>query len=208
MTPEEVTAEAAEKLLAQKAEGPKKLGLDPDSGLPIYALSGRFGPYVQLGEKSEDSKPKMKSLPRGMKETDVTLPEAQFLLSLPNELGVNPANSEPVVLDLGRFGPYIKCGAESRSLKAEDSIFTMTLARALELLAQEKTGRSGRRITKKTVLKDLGDGLQILDGRYGPYVTDGKKNASLPKESDASAFTREEAEILLEKKKATRKKKS
>lgn len=208
MSPEDVTPKAAEELLSKKAEGPRKLGDDPEGGLPIYAMSGRFGPYVQLGEKSDESKPKMKSLPRGMSEQEVSLEQAVYLLSLPREIGTHPESYEPVVLDLGRFGPYIKCASESRSLKAEDSIFTLTLPRALELLAQEKVGRGGRRITKKTVLKDLGEGLQILDGRYGPYVTDGKKNASLPKGTSAEDMTVESAQTLLSEKKTKRKKKS
>ena len=170
-------------------------------------MNGRFGAYVQLGETPEQGKgregekPKRASLQAGMTESTVTLDEALKLLSLPREVGMHPADNEPIVANFGRFGPYVKHGDEFRSLESEDDVFTMTLDAALALLRAPKQGR--RRQAARTVLKALGAHpasgaqVQLLAGRYGPYVTDGTTNASMPKGADPAKLTCEEAVELL-----------
>lgn len=203
--PADLTVEQAVKLLEEAQKGARLLGRDP-AGMPVYLASGRFGPYVQLGETPEkgtkEPKPKRASLPKGTSPEDVRLDQALRWLSLPRTLGTDPGTGEDVVAASGRFGPFIKRGTDTRSLTAEDDVYSVGLERALELLAKPKAGRGGGRATR-TVLKELGGGdqgaaLQVLDGRYGPYLTDGTLNASLPKGADPQALTLEEAVRLLE----------
>ena len=203
VSPAELTLEEALKLLKAKAEGPKSLGADPKSGLPVYVMHGRFGPYVQLGEnpeKGSKAKPKRASLDRGMSEDGVSLDEALRLLSLPRELG--PAEDGQMILaNRGRFGPYVQKDADFRSLEATDDVYTITLERAKELLAKPKGQRRQRAVA--TELRAMGPhpkggaAVRILDGRYGPYVTDGETNASLPKGTAPEALTMEQAVELL-----------
>ena len=200
LAPADLTCEKALGLLKAKAQGPRSLGEDPDTGLPVYVMSGRFGPYVQLGEtptEKDAEKPRRASLGRDVSEETLTLTEALRLLSLPRELGIAD-DGESIVANIGRFGPYVKQGSEFRSLTPEDDVYTVTLERAKELLAQEK--KSVRR--QRTPAKELralgahpesGEALRVLDGRYGPYVTDGMTNASLPKGRTAEALTIQEA---------------
>lgn len=207
MAPDSLTPALAKELLAEQAKGPTPLGQDPETGKPVYVLTGRYGPYVQLGDRDPDQpklKPKMKSLLPGMTVETTDLPAALELLALPKTLGTNEEGT-PIVKDLGRFGPYIKCGTDTRSLPKEANLLTFSLEEAIALLKTEKRGR-GR--AAKTVLKDLGKDpasdkpIQVLDGRYGPYVTNGKTNASLPKGSDPAACTLEEAlELIAARKK-------
>ena len=178
------------------------IGADID-GVEIVGGIGRFGPYVQLGDPEEGSKkkPKMVSLLRGMTLEEVDLQLALRLLELPRSLGAN-AEGEEVLARVGRYGPYLTCGTESRSLKDPDNVLDITLERALQVLAEPKTGR-GR--TQATALHSYGavealDGveLKVMNGRYGPYVTDGEVNASLPKTADdPTAFPLEQALELL-----------
>ncbi|MGD9902452.1 MAG: type I DNA topoisomerase [Vicinamibacterales bacterium] len=201
--PADLTLDEALKLLRAKAEGPKSLGADPKSGLPVYVMHGRFGPYVQLGEnpeKGSKEKPKRASLERGMSEDGVTLAEALRLLSLPRELGVADTG-EAILANRGRFGPYVQQGSEFRSLEADDDVYTVSLERARELLAKPKGQRRQR--AAATELRALGAHptggapVRILDGRYGPYVTDGTTNASLPKGTAPEAVTMAQAVELL-----------
>src|SRR5690606_5174789 len=188
LAPADLTLDKAVALLKAKAEGPKSLGIDDRTGQNVYVMHGRFGPYVQLGETPErgsTEKPRRASLGRGFTEETITLADAQKLLSLPRDLG--PADDgETIVANIGRFGPYVKHGTEFRSLDESDDVYTVSLERAKELLAQpKKSGRRQRQAPKE--LKALGahpesgEAVRILDGRYGPYVTDGTTNASLPK---------------------------
>jgi DNA topoisomerase I len=207
LPPADLTVEKALALLKAKAEGPRSLGPDPATGLPVYVQHGRFGHYVQLGETPEKVKgkkpemPRRASIPAATSASAITLSEALQLLSLPRELGGHPTDGEIIVANRGRFGPYVKHGDEFRSLEDGDDVFTVTLERALELLAAPKKGR--RRTMTRTVLRSLGarpDGgaeVKLMDGRYGPYVTDGDVNASLPKSADPAAFTLAEAVDLL-----------
>jgi DNA topoisomerase-1 len=206
VAPADLTAERAVALLTAKAAGPRVLGDDPATGHKVYVLNGRFGPYVQLGETPEKGvkapKPARASLPAGTSEATITLAKALQLLSLPRDVGRHPADGQPVLANLGRFGPYIKHGDEFRSLDSDEEVFTITLARAVELLKQPKRSRR-RQATARTVLRELGvhpesgARLRILDGRYGPYVTDGATNASLAKGTDPAAVSLEDGITLL-----------
>ena len=306
--PDELTIEMAEELLKMSSND-EPIGQDPETGLPVYLKAGRFGPYVQLGEKplkKKDKKPreivsrktaaqlrtaarklgkraavqvrilktmaecgedellmergrllkdsqgnaqslktliekgllqekidpeqeaadkeaeqaeavyKTSSLLDGMKPDDVTLEIALKLLSLPHLLGTDPGNEDKEVhVYHGRFGPYLKCDKETRSLKSEDDLFTITIERARELLLEEKSGGGGwgrkHKVLKKLgASKEAGTEITIRSGRYGPYVTDGEIKANIPKGTDAEALTLEEAIELIRKraeKEPTRKKK-
>ncbi len=189
LPPADLTVEKAMTLIRAKAEGPRRLGVDPASGMNVYAINGRFGAYVQLGETPEKGvkeKPKRSSLTGSMTESTVTLDEALKLLELPRELGAHPESGQPIVAGLGRFGPYIKHGDDYRSLEATDDLFTVDLERALALLAAPKRSarQAAKRVIRKIDVPDGGTALQVLEGRYGPYVTDGEINASIPKGTD------------------------
>jgi DNA topoisomerase-1 len=203
LAPADLSVEKAMALIRAKAEGPRLLGVDPANGMNVYVINGRFGAYVQLGEmpeKGSKEKPKRSSLTGGQTESTVTLDEALKLLELPRELGAHPESSQPIVAGLGRFGPFIKYGDDYRSLEATDDLFTIDLERALALLAAPK--RSARQAAKRVIRKieapDGGAALQVLEGRYGPYVTDGEMNASIPKGADPATLSLEEARGLLE----------
>ena len=221
LAPDELDEELATDLIQKAAEGPKSLGTDPDSGLPIFVKTGRFGPYFQLGDPETlgDEKPKMASLLAGMEPETVTLDEALKVLALPRTVGEGPHPESgevgEVVASNGRFGPYLKWGKDTRSIPPEDDLLTIGMERAIELFKQPKTrGRTAR--AKPKVLKELGEHPQsgepvrILDGRYGPYVTDGEINASLPKGEELDAVQMDRAVELLEARaaKAPRKKKA
>ena len=205
VAPADLTVDEAVKMLEKAKQGAQLLGHDPESQQNVYLAHGRFGAYVQLGETpdrgSKEPKPKRASLPKDVAEQDVTLDKALLWLSLPRSLGVDPENDEEVIATSGRFGPFIKRGKDTRSLPAEDDVYSVELPRALELLAQPK-GRRGRQRAQRTVLKDFGpyeggSNLELLEGRYGPYLTNGDLNASLPKGTDVSSLTAETASTLL-----------
>ncbi|WP_421658496.1 type I DNA topoisomerase [Leptothermofonsia sp. ETS-13] len=204
LTPSDLDPEQVETLLRQKTEGPDKVGFHPETGEPIYLLIGAYGPYVQLGDATEDNpKPKRASLPKGVTPEQVTLEMAVGLLALPRTLGVHPETGGRIQASLGRFGPYVvhdqgKNGKDYRSLKAGDDVLTIDLERALELLSEPKAGRGRRGVAAKP-LKELGahpeDGepVNIYDGPYGPYIKHGKVNASLPEGQTVEAITMETA---------------
>ncbi len=203
LAPADLTLDKAMALLKAKAQGPRSLGVDPTTGQHIYVMHGRFGAYVQLGETPEDrdEKPRRASLGRDHTEETITLDVALRLLSLPRELG-KAEDGEPILANLGRFGPYVKHGSEFRSLEESDDVYTIGFERAKELLAQPK--KSMRRASQAPKeLKALGkhpesgEPVRILDGRYGPYVTDGTTNASVPKGTQVEAVTMASAVELL-----------
>jgi DNA topoisomerase-1 len=204
LAPADLTCEKALSLIKAKAEGPRSVGVDPASGQQVYVMSGRFGPYLQLGETPTDKnadKPRRASLGRNVSEDALTLNEALKLLSLPRELGTAD-DGEPIVANIGRFGPYVKHGAEFRSLTADDDVYSVTLERAKELLAQEKKSMRRQRAAPKELRAlgphpESGEAVRLLDGRYGPYVTDGTTNASLPKGTAADGLTMADAVALL-----------
>jgi DNA topoisomerase I len=201
LPPDELTIEKALELLDVGEQGDQPLGECPDSQRKVYLKQGRFGPYVQL-EESEGEKAKNASLLKGMEPADVNLDVALKLLTLPKSLGQHPQNGEDVVASNGRWGPFVKCGSETRTLPADVSPLDVTLAQALELLAKPKQGGRGRAAPREP-LKVFGpspvtqEPIKLLDGRYGPYVTDGETNASLPKGVAPDEVTQEQAQQLL-----------
>ncbi|MCC7475963.1 MAG: type I DNA topoisomerase [Pirellulales bacterium] len=201
--PDEVTLDAALNLLEQAAQGDEPLGTCPETGKPVYLKTGRFGPYVQRGTPEDEEKPQNASLLKSMTPADVDLPTALKLLTLPRNLGDHPQQGTPVMAFNGRFGPYVKCGEETRSLPAELSPLDVSLAQAVELLAQPKQRGRGAAAAKREPLKVFDESpvtkqkVQLLDGRYGPYVTDGETNASLPKATSPEELTFDEALGLL-----------
>ncbi len=186
------------------------VGVDEVTGQTVYARVGPYGPYVQLGEVQDGAKPKRASLPKGTKLETVDLGHALRLLSLPRTVGTDTETGEEVVAGLGRYGPFVRRGKKFASLANEDQMFTVSIDEAVVLLNEKKAGR--------TVLKELGphpktgDDVQILSGRYGPYVTDGTANASLPKGMEPDELTMEEAVPMLvdaaKRKKSKRKSKA
>jgi DNA topoisomerase-1 len=204
LAPADLTLERALQLLKAKAQGPKSLGVDPKTAQQVYVMHGRFGAYVQLGETPEDrdaDKPRRASLGRDFTEDTITLDVALRLLSLPRELG-HGDDGEAILANVGRFGPYVKHGSEFRSLEESDDVYTISFERAKELLAQpKKSMRRARQAPKelKALGKhpDSGADVKILDGRYGPYVTDGTTNASVPKGTQVEAVTMSAAVELL-----------
>jgi len=206
VAPADLSNDEAIELLEKKAAGPDVLGTDPATGLQVLLMSGRFGPYVQLGIQTDDGeKPRRASLPRGTEPEDMTLDMALDLLALPRELGKHPESEEPVLAGIGRYGPYVVCDGDYRSLKPGDDVLTVSLERALELLAEPKGGRKGAR---SKPLRELGahpkdkKPVVVMNGRYGPYVKHGRTNASLPKGVEVEAVTLDEALELLKKKKS------
>jgi DNA topoisomerase-1 len=202
IAPDELTIPLALELIAKQSEGPKTLGTDPETGLPVYVLTGRFGPYVQIGDQEEGSKkkPKRASLFSSQTPESVTLEDALRLLSLPRAVGAD-AEGREILASPGRFGPYLKrADGDTRSLVSEDQLFTITLEEAEALFAQPKQ-RRGRQ--QKPPIAELGENpdtrapVRVLEGRYGPYITDGTVNATVPRGLDPAALTLDEAVGLL-----------
>ncbi|MGQ0617303.1 MAG: type I DNA topoisomerase [Acidimicrobiia bacterium] len=200
---DELTIDRALELLrAPKTDTP--VGEDPDSGLPVYVKSGRFGPYVQLGGPEtlpEGTKPRMSSLFASMVPAEVTLEDALKLLSLPRPVGTTEDGTE-IVAQNGRYGPFLKAGDETRSLDSEEALFTVSEDEARTILAQPK--QFGGRRAAAPPLRDLGDDpvsqlpMVLKDGRFGPYVTNGETNASLRKGDTLESLTTERAAELLQ----------
>ena len=198
--PDELTIEKATELLDRAARGQEPLGIHPPTGLPIFVKTGRFGPYVQLGTAVDGGeKPKIVSLLPDMKPETLTLAEALELLELPRTLGTD-AEGVAVEVHLGRYGPYIRRGKDTRSLEEGDHVLRIGLERALVLLSQEKKrGRRAQKELKRFEKVEALDGvdLRVLEGRYGPYVTDGEYNSSLPRGADPNALSEPEAVSLI-----------
>src|SRR5579872_1888086 len=201
LAPDELTVERALELLEQPS-GDRVLGSDPATGKPVIARSGRFGPYIQLGEPQEKGeRPRTASLFKSMTLETVNLEQALKLLELPRSLGADPSSGEEVVAANGRFGPYLKRGDDTRSLDSEDQLFEVTLEDALARFAQPKPRRYG---VSSAPLKELGPDpvsgkpVVVRSGRFGPYVTDGEVNASLRRGDDADSITIERAAELLQ----------
>jgi DNA topoisomerase-1 len=200
MAPDELTAERALELLAKGSAGPRELGVDPTTGEKVLSLNGRFGPFVQLGELEEGSKakPPRASLFKSMDPDTIDLDTALKLLSLPRVVGADKEGAE-ITAQNGRYGPYLRKGTDSRSLESEDQIFNITLEGAEAIFAQPKQ----RRGQAKAPLAELGPSpdtekpIRVLDGRFGPYCTDGTTNATIPRGMDPTAITLEEAIELL-----------
>ena len=183
----------------------KVLGNDPD-GIPVFLKSGRFGAYVQLGpdpvEKGE--KPKRSSIPRAWPVATLDLEQGLKLLSLPREVGKHPEDGEPIVANLGRYGPYVKHLTTYASLPDENELFDVGLNRAVTLIAEKRAGKGGGRGRTAIVpLKELGnhpDGqpINLFNGRYGPYLKHGTINANIPRGADPASITLEQAIELVD----------
>src|SRR5262249_40641553 len=194
-----------EERSAIPAEG-KILGDDPETGLPVTLQDGRFGPYVQRGKSENGEKPAGSSLPRGVAPDDVDLDLALKLLSLPREIGRHPETGQPILAGLGRYGPFVQHERTFANLESFEDIFSIGLNRAVALIAEKQNRGAGRHGASQAALRDLGPhpagggSVQVLAGRYGPYVKFGKINATLPKTVTPEAVTLEEAVALIEAK--------
>ena len=200
LPPDELTLESALELLKKAETGDEPLGICPDTHKPVFVKNGRFGPYVQLGLADEGEKPKNAGLLKGMSVEDITLEVALKLLSLPRLVGEHPDSKEVIEAFNGRYGPYIKCGSETRSLPDDVSPLDVQLEQSLFLLSQPKRrGRSAPKEPIKTFESSpiTEQPIRLLEGRYGPYVTDGETNASLPKGTETETVTFEQALQLL-----------
>ncbi|MGZ8363133.1 MAG: type I DNA topoisomerase [Caulobacteraceae bacterium] len=180
--------------------GDRELGLDPVSGEKVWLKTGRFGPYVRLGE---GDKPKRSSLPRGWTPATIDLEKALRLLRLPREVGKHPEDGEPILAALGRYGPYVQHGKTYANVESIEDVFEVGLNRAVALIAEKRAGGGARGRAGPTTLKDLGEhpetkeSVKVLSGRYGPYVNAGKINANVPKGTDPAEVTLEQAVALL-----------
>ena len=167
----------------------REVGIDPKSSKPIFARFGRFGPMLQLGSQEDTEKPQFAPLPRGAKIETVTLEQAVHAFKLPRLVGQTP-DGQDIKANVGRFGPYIQVGKLFVSIKPDDP-HDITLERALELYAAKLKSEAEKNIA------DFGDGIKVLNGRFGPYITDGSKNAKIPKDTDPKSITHEQAKTLL-----------
>lgn len=222
IAPDEMTPEVAEELLAAAASDGRELGVHPDTGRTIIVKNGRFGPYITevLPEQTEDAgakaggtakkstaaakaalKPKTASLFKTMDIATVTLDDAVKLLSLPREVGSDPASEEVITAQNGPYGPYLKKGRDTRPLPSEEALLTVTLEEALHLYAQPKQRRGAGAV--RTALREFGEDpvtgrpVVVKDGRFGPYITDGQTNATVPRAETVEGLTAERAYTLL-----------
>jgi DNA topoisomerase-1 len=179
--------EKAESVDRSEATGARELGSDPKTGKPVFVRLGRFGPYAAIGDKDSDEKLQFASLRPGQSMHTISLAEALELFKLPRQLG-QADNGDEVSVGIGRFGPFVKQGSTYASLKPEDDPYTIELPRALQLVADKLEMLANRMIL------DFGNGVQVLNGRYGAYITDGEKNARIPKEQEPKLLT--EAQCL------------
>jgi DNA topoisomerase I len=186
-------------------DGTRTLGQDPETGLEVTVRTGRFGPYVQLGEATEENKkPKRASLPKGWDPATIDLDRALALLALPREVGPHPETGAMITAGIGRYGPFVQNDGTYANLDSVEEVFSVGLNRAVSLIAEKKAGggRSGGRATPKA-LKTLGEHpaaggpITVREGRYGPYINHGKINATLPKDVDPESVTMETAIELL-----------
>jgi DNA topoisomerase-1 len=200
--PSDLTAEFIEEIIKTEEEGDTPIGEDPETNEPIFLLTGRYGPYVQRGEVTEDNKkPKRVSLLKGMEPADVDLDLALKLLELPRKLGEHPEDGKVVKAGVGRYGPYVVHDGKFKSIPKSDNVLDVELDRAVELLAQKKKSRRG-----SNEIQDLGKHpdtdkpIKVMTGRYGPYIKHGKKNISLPDGESPEDFTLAKAMDLIKEK--------
>jgi DNA topoisomerase-1 len=174
----------------EQASQARVLGTDPKSGRPMSVRMGRYGAFVQIGTRDDEEKPLFAGLRPGQKMDDITMEEALDLFKLPRNLGETP-DGEPVSASIGRFGPYVRYGKKYVSIRGDDP-YTINLERALELVEEKKLADLNR------IIQDFPDaGIQVLNGRYGPYITDGKKNARVPKNREPGELTLEECQTMV-----------
>ncbi|OFQ23355.1 DNA topoisomerase I [Actinomyces sp. HMSC062G12] len=216
VAPDELGDQLVDQLFSRAADDGRELGVDPDTGHTIIVKDGRYGPYVTEvlpehegddGAKAKKSaaKPRTASLFKTMDISTVTLSDALQLLSLPREVGVDPASGEAITAQNGRYGPYLKKGTDSRTLSSEDQLLSITLEQALAIYAQPKTrGRTAARPPLREFGEDpiSGKKVTVKDGRFGPYVTDGETNVTVPRAETVEDLTAERAYELLADKRA------
>ncbi|MFL5259534.1 MAG: type I DNA topoisomerase [Hyphomicrobiales bacterium] len=179
------------------------LGIDPESGETVTRHEGRFGPYVQLGKGSDEAKPRRSSIPKGQDPASIDLEAALKLLSLPREVGLHPETGKPITAGFGRYGPFVQHENAYATLDSPDEVFTVGLNRAVDLLAEKKA--KGRQRGRPGALRELGEHpsggpIQVMSGRYGPYIKWGKVNATLPDGFSPETVSREQALALLDAK--------
>lgn len=189
----DLTLEAIENIFNEEVKEDEPLGNHPESSEPIWIKKGPYGHYVQLG----DSKTR-KGIPKTFQLSDVDLAYALKLLALPRTVGVHPETGEPITADYGRFGPYIKCGKQNATLRGPETPLDVTVEKSVELLAN----RNKRSIELRTIgdHPDTGESLAVKDGRFGPYITDGKVNVSLKRDLTPEGVTLAQAVELINKK--------
>lgn len=193
------TVQDKERNVSRKeATQSRELGVDPKSGKPVSVRMGRFGPYVSFGTADDVEKPKFFGLRSGQRIDTITLEEALLLARLPRDLGATEGGT-PISVGIGKFGPYVKFGDKYVSLKKDDDPYTIELARAFELIEEKQLTDKSREIKKFPDSE-----IRVLNGRFGPYVTDGNRNARLPKDTEPSALTAEAAIALLAERKGRR----
>jgi DNA topoisomerase-1 len=184
------TVVEAEGVSRQEASQARDIGVHPKTGKMIIARLGRFGPMLQMGEATDEEKPAFAPIPEGMKLGDITIEEAIKLFTLPRLVG-QTAEGEDIMANFGPFGPYVKAGTTSASIKPEDP-FAVTLERARQLISEKREAAANR------IINQFGDGkIQVLNGRFGPYITDGSKNAKIPKDTEPKDVTKKQAQELL-----------
>lgn len=170
----------------------RELGIDPKSGKPVSARVGRFGPFIQIGTKDDEEKPKFVAIPEKLNMDTITLEEALFLFNLPRVVGVDE-NGNEIKANIGRFGPYLQVKTKYYSLKTDDP-YTVDEQRAREIIKEIDEAKS------KALIKDFEkEKIQVLDGQYGPYIKQGRKNFKIPKTKEASNLTLEECLEIIEK---------
>ena len=183
--------EKEESVTREQVAMARELGTDPKSGKPVTVRMGRYGPFIQIGTKDDEEKPKFAGLRPGQKMNDISLDEALELFKLPRKLG-ETADGQQVSASIGRFGPYVRYGDKYVSIRGDDDPYTIELPRALELIEQKKKEDAER------IIQDFEDeGIQVLNGRYGPYITNKSKNARVPKDREPKSLTLEECKELL-----------
>jgi DNA topoisomerase-1 len=198
--PGDMTSDVANKLIDQKINGTDALGKDPKTGMPVYVLTGRYGPYVQLGDNDSDQLKRM-AIPANLTPETLPLDQALLLLELPKTLGPHPDSGKDIKKGLGRFGPYVVHEGDYRSIPRTENIFAVDLKRALELFAQPKRMRG-----RSAPLKELGvyaetnEQVQVHTGKYGPYIKVGGKNISLPEDMKIEEVTLEKVLPLIQEK--------
>ncbi len=195
LPPADVTEEDLRRCLVEHRAADEPLGADPETGLPVLLKKGPYGPYVQLGADEDTKAPRRTSLPKHLDPADLDLDMALGLLALPRPLGLHPEHAKEIKAGIGRFGPYVQMGTLYASLGKDDDVLAVALPRAIELI-DKKMGRS-KALRDLGAHPETGREVQILDGRFGPYVKHGKTNATLPKERPVEAVTLEEALALL-----------
>ena len=193
-----LTAANGDGAAADPDEGPRELGSDPESNLPVSLRKGPYGAYVQLGESGTDEKPKRVSLPKGLAAADVDLERALALLALPREVGLHPETNKTISAGIGRYGPYLRHDGHYAGLESDDDVFSVGLNRAVTLLAQPRgRGRGSQQLREIGAHPVDSKPVKLMRGRYGPYVSHNRVNASLPKGIEPDEVTLDQAVELL-----------